>query len=457
MGRLINEMAQREGWPSEIGRRISGLVGSESGFAVPTVLLALVAAFGLATATVIASVSAQKGTTRDQDSKAALSVAEAGAENAMLRYNRIEQDPVATADDCLPLGGSLASAPGGWCPNQITGTVDRGSFVYQVRPTLGVIEVVSTGTVSGVTRRVHVFARSSGGIRPFGDASVIGLDSITLDSNAHINANVATNGNITLNSNSGIECDYAEVGVGFGVIVRSNAVFNCPGPFEGSTSLPPVNIGDVATNNANDRICVLDPVLKRSCNQVWNPTTKVLNMSSNSSITLGASGGTYNYFFCRLELDSNSSLYIAGGARVRIYLGSPDFAPCLNQTLPLVLDSNSQIAPTGAGALDVALLVVGSDTRPTSVLFNSNTELISCAQTFVIYAPRSAIEMNSNSEFCGGMAGQSVHLDSNAVINVAGQADDFELPNTVAAHYVRDEFVECSAIAATAPSYEAGC
>jgi hypothetical protein len=85
-----------------------------------------VAAFAVATVTVVASVSAQRGTTRDQDAKAALGVAEAGVENALLRYNRTEQDPEAAADDCAPVGGTAAIAPGGWCPTQITGTVDRG-------------------------------------------------------------------------------------------------------------------------------------------------------------------------------------------------------------------------------------------------------------------------------------------------------------------------------------------
>ena len=429
----------------------------ESGFAVPTVLLALVAAFAVATVTVVASVSAQHGTTRDQDAKAALGVAEAGVENALLRYNRTEQNPVAATDDCAPVGGTAATAPGGWCPQSTTGTVDRGTYVFQVRPTLGEVEVVSTGTVNGVTRRVDVVARSSGGIQPFGDADVIGLDSITLVGNAVISANVATNGNISMYNNTQLTCDYAEVGPGYAAVEYNNSQFNCPGPVFGSTFLAPVNIGDVGTNNANGRICNLDPVLGRTCAQVWNPTTKVLNLTANSSITLGASGGTYNYYFCRLEMDSNSSLYVAAGARVRIYLGGPDSGTCLNQTTPLLLDSNSQIAPTGAGALDVAILVVGSDTRATTVQFDSNTQLISCAQTFVVYAPRSAINMNSNTAFCGGMAGKSVQIASNGSVSVAGNASGFELPNTVAAHYVRDEFVECTAVAAAAPTYEAGC
>ena len=105
-------------------RRASG----ERGFAVPTVMLAMIAAFGLGTATIVASIGAQEGTTRDENSKAALAVAEAGVENAMLRYNTIRTSATTTADDCLPVGSSGLAA-NGWCAGPpVSGTIDRGSY-----------------------------------------------------------------------------------------------------------------------------------------------------------------------------------------------------------------------------------------------------------------------------------------------------------------------------------------
>ena len=438
----------------KVARGVAARGISESGFALPTVMITLLVAFGFGSVVVLSSVAAQQGTTRDHNAKAALAVAEAGVDNVLLRYNRIRT--TSPADVCLPVAGSVVGA-GGWCPNQVTGTLDRGAFTTQVRPTTGMLEIVSTGTIDGATRRVQVIAHSSGGLQPFGNASVIGLDSLSLNSNAQIDADVATNGNITMNSNAEINCDYAQVGVAGTVVLQSNAEFNCPPPAHGTIALPPVNLGDVATNNSNGRICTLDPIVGQQCNQAWNATTRRLQMNSNSSITLGASGGTYNYFLCQLTLNSNSSLRIAAGAKVRLYFGSPDVAPCTNQSQPLILNSNSQIEPTGAGPLDIALLVVGSDTRATNVTFNSNTQLISCSQSFVLYAPRSAINMNSNSTYCGGMAGKSILMNSNANIQVSPVAQDFELPNTVAGHYVSDDFVECQAVAPTAPSFDAGC
>src|SRR6185436_6171954 len=87
------------------------------------------------------------------------------------------------------------------------------------------MEIVSVGTLNGVTRRVDVTATTSSGVPLFGDAAVKAADSITLDSNAAIHSNVATNGSITLNSNAS-QCGYASVGVGQTMTLNSNAHYN---------------------------------------------------------------------------------------------------------------------------------------------------------------------------------------------------------------------------------------
>ena len=56
---------------------------------MPTVMLALVVGFALATVAVLASIAAQRGSTRDQDAKAALAAAESGVNEVLLHYNRI--------------------------------------------------------------------------------------------------------------------------------------------------------------------------------------------------------------------------------------------------------------------------------------------------------------------------------------------------------------------------------
>lgn len=420
-------------------------LGSSQGFAVPTVLLALVASFGLASAAVVAATTSQSGAVRDQNAKAALGAAEAGASNAMLRFNRTATD--GSSDICTLVGAGETGADG-WCTEAIVDSgFDRGQYSYQLKPTETELRIVATGTVDGVTRRVLLVAASDSGktqgVRPFVDAEIIGLDSIHFDSNAIVDGNVQTNGNIGLDSNSVLDCGFAGVGVGMG-LDPNNGEIKCE-TTEDEVSLPPVNPGDVMTNNSNDRICDLDPCTPD--NKVeWNPEAKTLILKAGSSITLGAAGGEYNYALCQLTLKSNSYLQVASGATVRIYFGAPE--ECGGEVEPLVLGSNSKIQPTGSDPADLAILVVGSDEIATTIKIASNAILFGCDQTFVLYAPRTDVELGSNVNICGGVAGKSIHVHSNSTIASVNTATDFELPNTeehASFGYGPPSFIECSA------------
>ncbi|HEU4907189.1 MAG TPA: hypothetical protein VFT19_13895 [Solirubrobacterales bacterium] len=430
-------------------------LSSERGFAVPTVMLAMLASFGLGTAVVVSSVGAQKGTVRDQNTKAALGAAEAGVANALLRFNRIE-----ATSPCTPVGGSATGA-GGWCPVNVSGPIDRGEFTYAVRPTETELEIVSVGSVDGATRRVNAIAQSAQGgekgLAPFGEASVVGLDGILLNANATINASVATNGDIGLNSQSKVICESAQVGVGHGLNPNNNGTVTCP-VAQGTTTLPPVNPGNVANENSNDRICKLDPLTPASdCSWAWNSSQKTLILNSGAALTLGASGGEFNYYFCQIILNSNSYLHIAGGAKVRIYFGAPE--DCNNQSSPLIINSNSKIQPTGAGAPDLAILVLGSEKRNTYINLNSNAILFNCDQSFVLYAPRTQLTINSNTHVCGGVAAKSIIVNSKSSISASNNASEFELPNTESQYFLgygQPEFVECTSTAAASPP-DSGC
>ncbi len=434
------------------------LFGQEHGFALPTVMLAMIAAFGMATAAVVASVGAQRGSIRDQQTKAAFAAAEAGVNHALLRYNRI---PTAAGATCVPVGGSAPGA-GGWCSAGTSGQIDRGSYSYWVRPTETELEVVSVGEVDGVTRRVEVEAKSAQGTtegtRPFSFASVVGLDGISLSAKASIHADVATNGDIALSSKSLLDCSYAGVGYGRGYNPSVGSA-TCS-PTQGEVSLPPVNSGDVMTNNSNGRICNLDPMLGQTCSSTyWNPTTKRLSLKSGASLTLGSAGGEFNYAFCKLTLNANSYINITAGAKVRIYFGTPE--ECGNESTPLVLASGSRIQPTGSGATDVAILIPGSDARATTTSLSADALLFECDQSFVLYAPRTAVTLNSRSHICGGVAAKSIMVNVDASITASNTAANFELPNTASHYsvgYTPGSFIECAAAMPVSPSApDAGC
>jgi hypothetical protein len=412
----------------------------EDGFALPTVLLMLTAAFAIASVAVIGSINSQHQTSRDLDTKDALGIAEAGAQQALVRYNAAGAKNTCVSPEAL--------GPDGWC-TPVTATVGGGTFTYWVKPGSGSIDIVAQATQDGVTRRVNVTAHSASASQPFTDAGVIGRDSIFLNSNADITANAATNGDIGFaNGASSFLCGNAQVGVGH-LIGKPPT---CGGQVtQGEVILPVVDQGDVRTNNANSKFFSLSPSTGQKSDICWNGATpsgaassqcgsREMYIGVQSQVTL-ASG---NYSFCRLQLNQHSSLAIASGAVVRIYFDSPEACGYASPANQLLMEQNSSIVVNGtSGASDVALLFVGSETRTTTIQLSSNTSTPqTCSQHFVVYAPRTQVNLASNSYYCGAIAGKSISLASNAHITASNLAQDFELPNAPA-HYTVDRFVEC--------------
>jgi hypothetical protein len=437
---------------------------SEDGFAVPTVLLMIVAALGMAGIAVSASIQGQSGTVRDQQSKTALAVAESGAGQALLHYNRYGLVP--ELNPCEPIGSTGPDA-NGWCAPVAGTSVNGGTTTYYVKPdpSGGELEIVSVGAFGGVTRRIEVAASSSSGQGMFVDADVKSEEGITLDSNSEIHSGSATNGDITLASNAK-HCGPASVGIGkelTGSGYYSDVKCTTSGTvLEDEISLPPVNQGTAAEINDNGLLFSKDLISGNKGDACWNgfdgdgKKTKScgereLLVDNNSSVTLG--GEVYS--FCKLTLKSNSSLYIAQGKHVTIYFDSPEACKYPSGTTQLELLSNSRITAAVGKAVNVALLFVGSTARDTRIVLNSNTAVDGpCEQNFVIYGPYTDIELDSNTKFCGAMAGKSVHLDSNAEIWTSSGTDSWVVPNT-APHFVVDRFVDCSTATAVVP--DEGC
>jgi hypothetical protein len=460
---------------SRIFSQLSARLASERGFAVPTVMLMTVAAMAVASVGVMASIQGQSGVVRDQGTKTALEVAESGVNQALLYYNR-------GVEPCTP------SVEGGWC-GPVTGmSVNGGAVRYwsrlasgdecQVGNEVDCVEIVSEGSVNGVTRRVDVSASTlptdeSPGPGPFASAGVLSQESMTLDSNAVIHTGVATNGDIALNSNAR-QCGKASVGIGKKMTSSSNAGYYSDAFCKSSEStylqqaltLPLVNQGDAATNNDNGRLFSQDLVSGKKADACWNGVradgnpgacgARELRVEHNSAVTL--SGTVYS--FCKLTLLDNSALYVIAGQNVTIYFDSPEACKQPGGITQLELQSNSRVTSSSGDPISVSMLFVGSDTLTTRILLNSNTSVNGpCEQNFVIYAPRSEVELDSNSRFCGAIAGKTVHLDSHAEVWSSKGSESFSLPGAeipkTAAHYTPYRFVECSAVEASPP--DAGC
>jgi hypothetical protein len=455
-------------------RKVTRRLRAEGGFALPTTILMLLAAFAIVSVGVAATVDVQRGTNRDESTKSAVQLADTGVNQALLHFNRIPPSPT---NACSPVSGTAPS--GGWCPAVTATDPAGGTYSYQVRvcdstgscpPATGKspysLEVVGIGTKGATTRRVDVRGHSVSGVPPFGTFQVQAGDGITLDSNSSIHAGTATNGDIVLNSNAK-QCGQASVGIGHQMSqAGSNSYFQDPNCTVPDTTvqqqqivLPPVNQGDVTINNDDSNFFTRDLVSGNKASACWsghdadgtsgNCGTRELNVGTNSAVTLTGS----KYSFCKLTMNSNSALLVAAGQTVAIYFDSPENCGYSSGVTQIDMDSNTRISSNDG--YPVQLLFVGSTSRQTILHLSSNTDInAACEQNFVVYAPLSDIVLNSNSTYCGALAGKSLHLDSNAEVRTNGAAQDFTVPNT-APHYSTDRFVECTAAAASPPN--TGC
>jgi type II secretory pathway pseudopilin PulG len=453
---------------------INRLLQGETGFALPTTLLMLLAVFAVVSVGVASTITVQRGSVRDQGSKAALQLAQTGVEQAVLQYNKVGPSDT---NPCAPVSAS-GPAANGWCaPAGPFTEPGGGTFTYQVHPydvlvngatNKKVIEVVATGQQGNASRRVLARAESPAQ-NFFADASVKTSTGIILDSNSVIHSITSTNGDIVVGPNAR-QCGSATVGIGR-QLQLSGSYFSDTGCANPTTTvgqqelvLPAVNQGDAATNNDNNRLFSQDVISGNKGDACFNGRdgngqtdnrcgARQLYVTNNSAVTL--SGGTYS--FCSLTMRSNSSLYIAAGHITAIYFDSPEncgFSGTGTVT-QLDLDSNTRITSATGTPSNLAMLFVGSTSRSTQLLLSSNTAVgTTCQQNYVLYAPLSHVEMNSNSTYCGALGAQSLHLDSNADIRPAANAVDLQLP-PVSPHYSNPEFVECNIATGATPS--SGC
>lgn len=444
----------------------------DGGFTLPTVMLMVFAAFAVASATVLSSLTAQHGTSRDLATKDALAGAEAGAHEAMLRYNATTVAS-GTWGRCLPEGTTSAAVDTSgwaWCPAQQAQLPDGTTYTYRVgfpQEAPGAplpahtAQIVSEGNTGGVTRRVDLTMRSASGQTPFSTAGIVGLNSISLDSNSELHGNSATNGDLTLAGNDEV-CGNTQIGPGRTVIGGPpTCTTGTPTVTQGVTSLPPVNQGNVAFDNSNGNFFTVNPVTstnanaqRLACFNGRDATGAVSTSCGSRELVLGngASGVDVtlnggNYSLCKLRLDQGSHLFVANGAKVTIYFDSPEQCGYSGLPQPIVqmdLNQNTSIEVNGGTSQNMRLLFVGSDTIATKVVMSSNTtQNVACNQDFIIYGPRTDIELAANSYFCGALAGKTVSTRKNVEVSTSNEAEQYSLPGWVD-HYAVDDFKECA-------------
>jgi hypothetical protein len=436
---------------------------------LPTALFAIVAALGLTTAAVVATVDTQQGTVRDNDVKEASGAADAGADIALMRLNRYS-NVLSLTTPCLAASGSnlvtSAVSADGWCP-AIAGSVGGAGYSYRVSPQVsnGTLTVVSSGTSDAVTRRVAVALKATSVGSLLSGMGVIGQEDINLYNSAEIRTGAGTNGSLNL-YNSATICGNIRYGVGKKVTYYNSAKqCNGYGVTEGNQSLPPVSSfmpADIATNNSNYRMekcvstnnptgCELDSFTSNNKhNWGWFPASRTIELTNSSTLTLG--GG--DYFVCKLLIANSSNLIMAAGAHVRIFFDTPEKCGQSSGTAQVEVVNSSGIEATGYGSApgqyDVpGLYLQGSASRETRVNFANNTG----SNQFVLYAPNTNIELNNSTTYKGSIVGKKVTLANSAKVE---QDAGFQPPAIGGSTlYARQSYVQCSGMVVAPPN--AGC
>jgi hypothetical protein len=449
--------------------------------ALPTAIFATIAAFGLGSAAIVASVDTQRGTARDQNSKEAIAAADAGANIALLRLNRYSS-VLTVGTPCLGVGsagtlvltGADAAAPG-WCP-PVTGTVGTASYSYRVTtgppPSSGTMTVVATGITGKVNRRVAVSLKGTSTASVLGTEGLIGQDGITLRGNADVHVNLGTNGIVTTAGN-GVACGDIRHGTG---TVLGPKLNQCSGHVitEGNVTLPPVSSfipADIATSNSNYRLatcttaatattagsptgCQSDTFSGDWKNSPWNPTTRTISLNGKFkgeelALTLGGS----DYFICKLEL-TGGHLIMASESHIRIFFDTPENCGLASGAAQISVTGNGSIEATGylgtPGHFDMpGFYLLGSSNMQTRVNLAGNAK----SNQLVIYAPSSTIEISGNGNYIGAIVGKTIDDSGNGSIT---QPSGYEPPKPGGSTlYSRQSYVECTGATASPPN--AGC
>ncbi len=450
-----------------IATRIRRAARSERGMAVPTVLLVLVVGLGFATAAIVASVSSQRGSVLDQNRKEGIAAADAGIDQAVLRQNKIVTTSSAPCLVPSVSGGVLSLTPGArlsdlWCP-AVTESVGSATYSYRTYPVIPAagdclrnsagqcvngVNVASTGTANGVSRRVLVRTSAPSGVDIFGANRAVGVDGVTIGGNSDVDVSTGTDGDLTL-ENNGTLCGDARHGPGHSVHFNNNGT-QCAGygQQEGSMPLPPPNLSAVYASNSNGRFFTLDP---KTGNATWNPTTKTLELHGNASVTMG---GT-NYLFCSLVMDGSSKLIMARGSQVKIYIDSPENCGQSDGVTQISVSGTSTIVSTAynpnAGVFDLpGIYMLGSDNVDTTASFQGTGNV---QNEFVLYAPRTDVSIGGTAEYVGAVAGKTLNTFGTALLTSEATMPNPDVDTVII--YKRDRYNEC--VGATASPPDANC
>jgi type II secretory pathway pseudopilin PulG len=431
-------------------------------------LVVLLVVFVLAMAAVASAITASHQSSRDRSVKRAFQAAVAGVQTANYRTTLLQP----SLQQCVvkdPATGTLtvtAVQADGWCAPQTEDLGDGESYTQQVSAGTQVVangqhlvqrEIVSTGLVNGVTRRVD--ARTSAATTaPLFPAkyAVVSLAPISYGNTVTINGDVGSNGDIQL-SNQATICGNATPGPS-GQVTTANQSKVCAGyatqPATQPFNLDPVDQGSAATQNDNARIgsALAGTSGGDSCTGCgtvsWNPTTRVLALSNNATLTLG--GNVYS--LCRLDLRNSAQLKIAVNASVRIYIDSPEHCGGSPGMGSVSLRNSSGILNLNSDPTTLQLYMVGSPSIATTLDFSNS---FSSTMLMSIYAPYSTVNLANPVNITGAIAAASVLMQNSATVTYDSRVGGIT-GGGIPVYRSTRQWIECTSTP-TGPAVDSGC
>jgi hypothetical protein len=432
---------------------------NESGLALPTALMALIASFALASVAVMSTVNVQQGTHRDHDSKEAIAAADAGANIAMLRLNRFLPSLSASTPCIGPSGEEQTpTAQGGryWCPPTAVETVGGATYQYWISAfeADGSLEVVSVGKSGGVSRRVNVSMDSDFEDPVFADEKLIGEDNIEFSGSApYVHTDIGTNGSIEKSGNSSPTiCGDDRHGPG-----KEAPTPTCSGiKTEGEKYLPKLTAPEnIANENSNCRLAANCPIKtevdsynkNRSSTKPWDADDSIINVASSATLTMGGR----DYWVCGLFVNSGE-IFMPVGSSVRIFIRPPEECDLAPGAIQVEITGSGKINSTGfnpqQGFFEVpGIYVLGDGEVRLEGNSSGNKEL---KNEFMLFAPESHIDIGGNASYNALIAGKSLDIHGSVYIESDPRIKE---PNLFyESLFERTRYVECTGASVSPPN-----
>ena len=479
------------------------LFRDQTGVALPAALGVLVVVGTLSAGTFAVSSRLQDSSTASRDAKRALQAADAGLEAAMFRMNELGLQSVSkcfTTSAIDPGTGTDPETGGTPASGECAGIEDdlgnSSNYTYYVTPELddgdtcaglpvhhtdsgGEVTVTqrcvtSIGEVNGERRRIQARVASYIGTQLFPIGGILAINGIKAQNNSIVSGMLGSNGQIQLGNNSvitgGIKLGSTSSPppiLGTGSTVGGSPPVTYRSEAEGAYVLAPVDMGNTATVNDNNRIATGQDSGSHVTYTNTGAAPRTLTIGNNGSLTLG--GGTYN--FCKVTLGNNSYITIAAGAKIRFFLDSPDrltqgtAGDCIPDS-----QTASQAKTAGYGGMSLGQ---GSNFNNPGPSINFQIYMYGYADgshkvnffnaanmNAAIYAPSSELIWNNTGGITGAVSASKVEFKNSATFTWGGGAGQFDLSelrtDTVSVYY-RMAWTECRRVRTTTSDPESGC